>query len=63
MDSTSRKVIEDRFIERFLKHRRELTQRYADHQFTIVFDFVGAGELELHRLKGRPKRLVDRRVA
>jgi len=62
VDSANRRVIEDRFVERFLKHRRELAQRYEDRQFTIVFDFVGAGGLELHRLKGRPKRLVDRRA-
>jgi len=63
LDSTNRRLIEDRFVERFLKHRRELAQHYTDRQFNIVFDFVGAGELELHRLKGRPKRLVDRRAA
>jgi phenylacetate-coenzyme A ligase PaaK-like adenylate-forming protein len=63
LDSTNRRVIEDRFVERFLKYRRDLAQRYTDRQFNIVFDFVGAGELDLHRLKGRPKRLVDRRAA
>jgi len=63
LDSKNRRLIEDRFIERFLKHRRDLAQRYTDRQFNIVFDFVGAGELELHRLKGRPKRLIDRRAA
>jgi phenylacetate-coenzyme A ligase PaaK-like adenylate-forming protein len=63
LDFRNRRLIEDRFVERFLKHRRDLAQRYTDRQFNIVFDFVGAGELELHRLKGRPKRLIDRRDA
>jgi phenylacetate-coenzyme A ligase PaaK-like adenylate-forming protein len=63
LDFRNRQLIEDRFVERFLKHRRDLAQRYTDRQFNIVFDFVGAGELELHRLKGRPKRLIDRRDA
>ncbi len=61
LNPANRRAIEDRFVERFLKHRHELAQYYADHRFSIVFDFVGAGELELHGIKGRPKRLVDRR--
>jgi phenylacetate-coenzyme A ligase PaaK-like adenylate-forming protein len=63
LDFRNRQLIEDRFVERFLKHRSDLGQRYTDRQFNIIFDFVGAGELELHRLKGRPKRLIDRRDA
>jgi coenzyme F390 synthetase len=61
-DPHNRRLIEDRFVEHFLKNRHELAQRYADHQFSIIFKFTGEGELGLHKLKGRPKRLVDRRV-
>jgi coenzyme F390 synthetase len=62
VDPANRRLIEDRFVERLLKHRSELAQRYADHQFSIIIDFVGQGQLELHKLKGRPKRLVDHRA-
>ncbi len=62
VDPVNRRLIEERFVERLLKHRRELAQRYTDHQFSIILDFVGEGQLGLHKLKGRPKRLVDRRV-
>ncbi|MCX6682604.1 MAG: coenzyme F390 synthetase [Methanoregula sp.] len=55
--------IEDTFVERFLKFKKMLAQHYADRTFSIVFDFVGMGGLEFHKLKGRPKRLVDRRAA
>ena len=32
-----------------------------DGSFKILFGFTKTGGLELHTLKGRPKRLVDRR--
>ncbi len=63
VDPANQRLIEERFVERILKHRSELAQRYADHQFSMVIDFVGEGQLELHKLKGRPKRLVDRRAS
>ena len=62
LDQGNRRLIENRFIERLLKHRSGLAQRYADQQFSVVVNFVGEGNLELHKLKGRPKRLVDRRT-
>jgi coenzyme F390 synthetase len=63
VDPASRRLIKDRVVERLLKHRSELAQRYADQQFSVVLDFVGEGELALHKLKGRPKRLVDQRTS
>jgi len=62
LDQGNRRLIENRVIERLLKHRSGLAQRYADQQFSVVVNFVGEGNLELHTLKGRPKRLVDRRT-
>ncbi len=62
-EHTDQKVIRDTFIERLLQKRRELVEHLEDSSFRILFNFVGAGELELHKLKGRPKRLVDRRAA
>ncbi len=63
VDPANRRLIEDRFIERLLKNRSGLAQHYADQQFSVVVTFVGEGNLELHKSKGRPKRLVDRRAA
>jgi coenzyme F390 synthetase len=56
-----RKIIEDQFVDRFLKNKRNLVPHYEDKTFSVLFNFVLPGELELHKLKGRPKRFVDRR--
>jgi phenylacetate-coenzyme A ligase PaaK-like adenylate-forming protein len=56
-----KRLIKSTFTERFLRFKKGLQQYVADQTFSIVFKFVGNGELELYRLKGRPKRLVDRR--
>ena len=60
-DTADRRLIEDQFIGHLLKNRKNLVQHYGDRTFSVLFNFVHPGELELHRLKGRPKRLVDRR--
>jgi len=56
-----RKIIEDNFLKAFFKYKPRLAEAYADETFKIIFNFVGLSELELYRIKGRPKRLVDRR--
>jgi coenzyme F390 synthetase len=53
--------IEDHIRESLLAHRPRLASAYADGTFQILFHFKMPGELELSRLKGRPRRLVDRR--
>jgi coenzyme F390 synthetase len=60
-EKADRRLIEDRVVERLLRHRLSLADHYEDRTFTLVFDIVTPGALELHKLKGRPKRLVDRR--
>ena len=62
-EHTDKRVVEDAFTERLIRYRRELADRLEDGSFSILFNFVRPGELELHKLKGRPKRLVDRRAA
>jgi coenzyme F390 synthetase len=57
-----KRLVATTFTERFLKFKKGLQQHLADQTFSIVFNFVGNGELELYRLIGRPKRLVDRRA-
>lgn len=56
-----RKSITDAFLAGFLKHRPRLAAAYADGGFIIDFNITPPGALEFYRIKGRPKRLVDRR--
>jgi coenzyme F390 synthetase len=56
-----RKLVEENFLKAFFKYKPRLEEAYASGTFKIVFNFVGLSELELYRIKGRPKRLVDRR--
>ena len=62
MDRVNKKLVEDQFIDRFLKNKPGLADYYHDGNFPVIFNFTGPGGLELHKLKGRPKRLVDRRA-
>jgi coenzyme F390 synthetase len=56
-----RKLVEENFLKAFFKYKPRLEQAFSRATFKIVFNFVGHSELELYRIKGRPKRLVDRR--
>jgi coenzyme F390 synthetase len=60
-DQCDRKLVEDHLIGRFLKHKPGLSDQYHDGNLKIALNFTGPEGLELHTLKGRPKRLVDRR--
>jgi len=60
--TADRRSIEGQFVERFLKNRPALSDHYADRKFAFAFHFVRPGELEFYKTRGRPKRLVDRRV-
>lgn len=44
-----------------LKNTPALAENYVDESFRILVNVTGPGELELHHLRGRPKRLIDRR--
>jgi coenzyme F390 synthetase len=54
-------VVAENFLKSFFQFKAGLAQSYAEETFKIIFNFTGPGELELYRVKGRPKRLVDRR--
>ena len=60
-DQCDRNLVEDRFIARFLKYKPGLTAQYHDGALQVIFNFTGPGGLEFAKLRGRPKRLVDRR--
>lgn len=53
--------VKKRFIDEFIRHRPNLAQAYEDGLFQIVVRFTPPGALEFHSVKGRPKRLIDRR--
>jgi coenzyme F390 synthetase len=56
-----RKFVEDKLTGRLLKFKPGLADKYHDSNLKILINFTGPGGLELHALKGRPKRLIDRR--
>jgi phenylacetate-coenzyme A ligase PaaK-like adenylate-forming protein len=60
-EKRGKKVVEENFVKAFLQHKPRLAQAYDDNTFKIIFNFTGPEGLELYRVKGRPKRLVDRR--
>jgi coenzyme F390 synthetase len=59
--SCDKEMIENNFIKTFLKYKPGLQQAYIDGTFHMMFDFTESEGLEFYRIKGRPKRLVDRR--
>ncbi len=61
-DHCDRKLVEDQFISRFLKYKSLIAEHYHEGSFRIEFNFTGLRGLDFYTLKGRPKRLVDRRV-
>ena len=60
-DKCDRKAVEENFLRTFFRYKPLLEQVYADGMFKIIFNFAALRDLELYRIKGRPKRLVDRR--
>ncbi|MDI6701826.1 coenzyme F390 synthetase [Methanothermobacter wolfeii] len=60
-ENCARETVRENFIGAFFKYKKELLEAYNDGLFEIIFNFTGPGELEFYRIKGRPKRIVDRR--
>ncbi|MCQ1534296.1 coenzyme F390 synthetase [Methanosarcina sp. KYL-1] len=54
-------LIKENFIRAFLQYKPPLLRAYEEGFFKVLFNFTGPKGLELHNVKGRPKRLVDRR--
>ncbi len=54
-------MIRENFIKSFLKFKPGIQQAYSDDTFNIVFNFTSPEGLEFYKIRGRPKRLVDRR--
>jgi coenzyme F390 synthetase len=60
-DQCDRTLVEEQFVARFLKHKPGLEAQYHDGTLQVLFNFTGPAGLELFKIRGRPKRLVDRR--
>ncbi len=61
LSECEKNLIEDNFIKSFLKFKPGLQQSHIDGTFNIIFNFTEPEGLEFYKIKGRPKRLVDRR--
>lgn len=60
-EKCDRKAVEENFLRAFFRYKPQLAKAYANEIFKIIFNFAGIQDLELYRIKGRPKRIVDRR--
>lgn len=54
-------LIKENFIKSFFQYKTGLKEAYQDGSFDVLFNFEGPGDLEFYKIKGRPKRIVDRR--
>jgi len=61
-DHCDRKLVKDRFVSRFIRYKSLIAEHYDEGSFQIELNFAGPRGLDIYTLKGRPKRLVDRRV-
>lgn len=59
-EETDQHLVMEQFLESFFRNKPLLADAYGEN-FEVTFYFTPPGALELYRLKGRPKRLVDRR--
>lgn len=53
--------VQENFLKSFLQYKPALSEAHQDGSFNIQFNFTGPGGLEFYKIRGRPKRLVDRR--
>jgi hypothetical protein len=60
-DTCDRDLIKENFIRTFFMPQSPLFRAYEAGTFKISFNFQGPKGLYLNKIKGRPKRLVDRR--
>lgn len=54
-------MIGENFLKSFFKFKHDLLQTHSEGTFNVIFNFTGPEGLEFYKIRGRPKRLVDRR--
>jgi phenylacetate-coenzyme A ligase PaaK-like adenylate-forming protein len=57
----NKELIKENFLRSFFAYKKNLENAYIDGSLNILFNYVKPGELEFYHIKGRPKRIVDRR--
>ena len=60
-ESCDKDMIENNFTKSFLQFKPGLQQAHEDGSFNLLFNFTGSRGLEFYKIRGRAKRLVDRR--
>lgn len=60
-EKCDRNAIEENFLKAFFKNKPLLAKAHMNETLKIIFNFTELHDLELYRIKGRPKRIVDRR--
>ncbi|MBZ9570363.1 coenzyme F390 synthetase [Methanobrevibacter sp. TMH8] len=64
LENTDKSLIENNFLKSFLENKKSLKEKYYsyyENELEILFNFCEKGELEFYKVKGRPKRVIDRR--
>lgn len=61
MGNCDRELVESNFLASFFRFRKSLEDAYIQGSLNIIFNYVGPGQLEFYHIKGRPKRVIDRR--
>ncbi len=56
-----REFIQENFLKSFLSYKPQLFEAFQDEEFNIKFKFTDPKDLEFYKIKGRTKRLMDRR--
>ena len=60
-ERSNRDLIEENFQKSLFSMKPLLRQQYGEGLFLILYNFTPPGGLDLYKIPGRPKRLVDRR--
>jgi phenylacetate-coenzyme A ligase PaaK-like adenylate-forming protein len=60
-ESCNRELVEEHFRKGFFGMKPELHDLYNEDVLQLSFHFLIPGTLELYKVPGRPRRLVDRR--
>ncbi len=61
MEKCEQELIKENFLHSFFQYKKGLEDSYIDGSLNILFNYERPGDLEFYRIKGRPKRIVDRR--
>jgi phenylacetate-coenzyme A ligase PaaK-like adenylate-forming protein len=61
ISASEKDLVRENFKKSFYQYKPALLHLSGD-TFSLLFSFTEPGGLELSRIKGRPKRLVDRRA-